>query len=208
MEQNHKPAKEQFDDNSIKVLEWNEHIQRRPEMYIDQLGDGSDPKDGIYTLLKGVLVMAMDEFQFGFGKGFSVEAKNDYVVVRDYGRGIPLESVVSATSGISVGIGANPQEVTIHPVKVTNALSISFYVESIRDGVCSWAEYYKGHLLCKGMSERAEDNGTYIKFVPDPDVFEGYAFREDIVKEILQNTARQNKGLSISFNGDPILKSK
>ena len=101
MEQNHKPEKEQFDDNSIKTLEWNEHIQRRPEMYIGQLGDGSDPKDGIYTLRKGVLVTAMDESQMGFGKGFSVEVKNDHAVVMDYGRGIPLESVVSDTSGIS-----------------------------------------------------------------------------------------------------------
>ena len=201
MEQNHKPAKDQFDDNSIQVLEWNEHIQRRPEMYIDQLGDGSDPKDGIYTLLKGVLVMAMDEFQMGFGKGFSVEVKNDYAFVRDYGRGIPLESVVSATSGISVGIGANPKEVAVHPVKVTNALSIDFYVASYRDGKCSWAKYSKGNLLEKGIEKTTEDNGTYIKFVPDPDVFPGCAFQEGIVKEILQSTARQNKGLSISLNG-------
>ena len=201
MEQNHKPAKEQFDDNSVKTLEWNEHIQRRPEMYIGQLGDGSDPKDGIYTLLKGVLVMAMDEFQMGFGKGFSVEVKNDYAVVRDYGRGIPLESVVSATSGISVGIGVNPKEVTVHPVKVTNALSIDFYVASFRDGECSWAKYSKGNLLEKGIEKTTEDNGTYIKFVPDPDVFPGCAFQEGIVKEILQSTARQNKGLSISLNG-------
>ena len=201
MEQNHKPAKDQFDDNSIKVLEWNEHIQRRPEMYIGQLGDGSDPKDGIYTLLKGVLVMAMDEFQMGFGKGFSVEVKNDYAVVRDYGRGIPLKSVVSATSGISVGIGVNPKEVTIHPVKVTNALSIDFYVASYRDGECSWAKYSKGNLLEKGIEKTAEDNGTYIKFVPDPEVFADYAFREGIVKEILHSIARQNKGLSISLNG-------
>ena len=201
MEQNHNPAKGQIDDNSIKVLEWNEHIQRRPEMYIGQLGDGSDPKDGIYTLLKGVLVMAMDEFQMGFGKGFSVEVKNDYAVVRDYGRGIPLESVVSATSGISVGIGVNPKEVTIHPVKVTNALSIDFYVASYRDGECSWAKYSKGNLLEKGIEKTAEDNGTYIKFVPDPEVFADYAFREGIVKEILHSIARQNKGLSISLNG-------
>lgn len=201
MEQKHKPAKEQLDDNSVKTLEWNEHIQRRPEMYIGQLGDGSDPKDGIYTLLKGVLVMAMDEFQMGFGKGFSVEVKNDYAVVRDYGRGIPLESVVSATSGISVGIGANPKEVTIHPVKVTNALSIDFYVASYRDGECSWAKYSKGNLLEKGIEKTAEDNGTYIKFVPDPEVFADYAFREGIVKEILHSIARQNKGLSISLNG-------
>lgn len=201
MEQNHKPAKEQLDDNSVKTLEWNEHIQRRPEMYIGQLGDGSDPKDGIYTLLKGVLVMAMDEFQMGFGKGFSVEVKNDYAFVRDYGRGIPLESVVSATSGISVGMGANPKGVTIHPVKVTNALSIDFYVASFRDGECSWAKYSKGNLLEKGIEKTTEDNGTYIKFVPDPEVFADYAFREGIVKEILHSIARQNKGLSISLNG-------
>lgn len=201
MEQNHKPAEEQLDDNSVKTLEWNEHIQRRPETYIGQLGDGSDPKDGIYTLLKGVLVMAMDEFQMGFGKGFSVEVKNDYAVVRDYGRGIPLESVVSATSGISVGIGVNPKEVTVHPEKVTNALSIDFYVASYRDGECSWAKYSKGNLLEKGIEKTAEDNGTYIKFVPDPEVFADYAFREGIVKEILHSIARQNKGLSISLNG-------
>ena len=201
MEQNHNPAKGQIDDNSIKVLEWNEHIQRRPEMYIGQLGDGSDPKDGIYTLLKGVLVMAMDEFQMGFGKGFSVEVKNDYAVVRDYGRGIPLESVVSATSDISFGIGINPKEVTVHPVKVTNALSIDFYVASYRDGECSWAKYSKGNLLEKGIEKTAEDNGTYIKFVPDPEVFADYAFREGIVKEILHSIAHQNKGLSISLNG-------
>ena len=201
MEQNHKPAKEQFDDNSVKTLEWNEHIQRRPEMYIGQLGHGSDPKDGIYTLLKGVLVMAMDEFQMGFGKVFSVEVKNDYAVVRDYGRGIPLESVVSATSGISVGIGVNPKEVTVHPVKVTNALSIDFYVASYRDGECSWAKSSKGNLLEKGIEKTAEDNGTYIKFVPDPEVFADYAFREGIVKEILHSIAHQNKGLSISLNG-------
>ena len=201
MEQNHKPANDQFDDNSVKTLEWNEHIQRRPEMYIGQLGHGSDPKDGIYTLLKGVLVMAMDEFQMGFGKGYSVEVKNDYAVVRGYGRGIPLESVVSATSGISVGIGVNPKEVTVHPVKVTNALSIDFYVASYRDGECSWAKYSKGNLLEKGIEKTAEDNGTYIKFVPDPEVFADYAFREGIVKEILHSIARQNKGLSISLNG-------
>ena len=201
MEQNHNPAKDQFDDNSIKVLEWNEHIQRRPEMYIGQLGDGSDPKDGIYALLKGGLVMAMNEFQMGFGKVFSVEVKNDYAVVRDYGRGIPLESVVSATSGISVGIGANPKEVTVHPVKVTNALSIDFYVASYRDGECSWAKYSKGNLLEKGIEKTTEDNGTYIKFVPDPEVFADYAFREGIVKEILHSIARQHKGLCISLNG-------
>ena len=201
MEQTHKLTKDQFDDNSIKTLEWNEHIQKRPEMYIGQLGDGTDPEDGIYTLLKGVIALAVDEFQKGYGKGFSVEVKEDYAIIRNYGRGIPLDSVVSATSGISVGIGANPKDVSVHPVKMTNALSLDFYVASYRDGECSWAKYAKGNLLEKGIEKTSEDNGTYIKFVPNPDVFPGYAFQEGIVKELLQRIARQNKGLSISLNG-------
>ena len=201
MEQTHKLTKDQFDDNSIKTLEWNEHIQKRPEMYIGQLGDGTDPEDGIYTLLKGVIALAVDEFQKGYGKGFSVEVKEDYAIIRNYGRGIPLDSVVSATSGISVGMGANPKDVSVHPVKMTNALSLDFYVASYRDGECSWAKYAKGDLLEKGIEKTSEDNGTYIKFVPNPNVFPGYAFQEGIVKELLQRIARQNKGLSISLNG-------
>lgn len=204
MDQNHKPAKDQLDDNSIKTLEWNEHIQRRPEMYIGQLGDGSDPKDGIYAMLDGVLVMAVDEFQMGYGKGLSVEVNATCAIVRDYGRGIPLESVVSTTSGISVGIGANPKEVTVHPVKVTNALSIDFYVASYRDGKCSWAKYSKGNLLEKGIEKTTEDNGTYIKFVPDPEVFAGYAFHEGIVRDILKSIVRPNKGLTITLNGTDV----
>ena len=201
MEHKNNSAKVSIDDNRVMTLEWNEHIQRRPEMYIPKIGNGSSAEDGIYTLLKGVLVMAVDEFQIGFGKGFSVEVKDDYAAVRDYGRGIPLESVVSATSGMSVGIGAKPEDVTVHPVKVANALSVDFYVASYRDGECSWAKYSKGNLLDQGIETTAEDNGTFIKFYPDPDVFAGYVFHEEIVKEILQSIVRQNKGLTIKFNG-------
>ena len=201
MAQKQDPAKDQFDYDSIKPLEWNEHVQKRVKMYLSRLGDGSDPNDGIYAMLDGVLALAVDEFQMGHGKGLSVEVKADRVAVRDYGRGIPLENVVWATSGISVGIGTKPKDVTIPPVKVANALSIDFYVASFRDGECSWAKYSKGNLLEKGIEKTTEDNGTYIKFMPDPDVFPGYAFQEGIVKEILQSTTRQNKGLYISLNG-------
>ena len=207
MGQIHKPAKDLLDDKSIRTLKWHEHIQRRPEMYIGQLGDGSDPKDGIYTMLKGTLVMAVDEFQIGFGKGFSVEVKENYAAVRDYGRGIPLKSVVSLTSGITVGIGINPKEITVHPIKVTNALSIDFYVASYRDGKCSWAKYSKGNLLEKGHDKTIEDNGTFIKFVPDPDVFADYSFQMGIVEGLLKEIAHDNKGLPISINGVSILNT-
>ena len=207
MAQKQDPAKDQFYYDSIKPLEWNEHIQRRVKMYLSRLGDGSDPNDGIYALLDGVLVPAVDEFQMGYGKGLSVEVKEDCAAVRDYGRGIPLENVVWATSGISVGIGTKPKDVTIPPVKVANALSIDFYVASFRDGECSWAKYSKGNLLEKGIEKTTEDNGTYIKFVPDPELFAGYAFREGIIEGILQKIARQNKGFSISLNGTNVPES-
>ncbi len=164
-------------------------------------GRGSDPKDGIYTLLKGAIVRAVDEFQFGYGKGFSVEVSDKYAIVRDFGRSIPLENVVLATSGISVGIGMNPKSVAVHPVKVTNALSIEFYVASYSDGYCSWAKYSKGNLLEKGIEKTTEDNGTYIKFVPDPEVFADYAFRIDMVKAVLQEYASKQNGPLISLNG-------
>ena len=207
MAQKQDPEKSQFDYDSIKPLEWNEHIQRRAEMYLGRLGDGSDPQDGIYTMLDGVLAMAVDEFQMGHGKGLSVEVKADRVAVRDYGRGIPLENVVWATSGISVGIGTKPKNVTIPPVKVANALSIDFYVASFRDGECSWAKYSKGNLLEKGIEKTTEDNGTFIKFVPDPELFGGYAFQEGIIEGILQKIAHQNKGFSISLNGTIVPES-
>ena len=152
-------------------------------------------------MLDGALVIAVDEFQRGYGKDLSVEVKGNCAAVRDYGRGIQLDSVVSATSGISVGIGPNPKDVTVHPVKVTNALSIDFYVASYRDGKCSWSKYSKGNLLNKGIETMTDDNGTYIKFVPDPEVFQEYAFHEWIVNEILQSTSRQIKVLSILLNG-------
>ena len=207
MAQKQDPEKFQFDYDSIKPLEWNEHIQRRAEMYLGRLGDGSDPQDGIYAMLDGVLALAVDEFQMGHGKGLSVEVKADRVAVRDYGRGIPLENVVTATSGISIGIGTKPKDVTIPPVKVTNALSIDFYVASYRDGECSWAKYSKGNLLEKGIEKTTEENGTFIKFVPDPELFGGYDFREGIIEGILQKIARQNKGLSISLNGTIVPES-
>ena len=207
MAQKQDPAKDQFDYDSIKPLEWNEHVQKRVKMYLSRLGDGSDPNDGIYAMLDGVLALAVDEFQMGCGRGLSVEVKEDCAAVREYGRGIPLENVVWATSGISVGMGANPKDFTIPPIKVTNALSIDFYVASFRDGECSWAKYSKGNLLEKGIEKTTEENGTYIKFVPDPEVFGRYAFREGIIEGILQKIAHQNKGFSISLNGTIVPES-
>lgn len=200
MKHNNNTSNGSIYNQGLIVLEWNEHIQRRPGMYIPKIGDGSNPEDGIYTLLKGVLAGAVDEFPKGYSKGISVELKDGYASVRDYGKGIPLESVVWATSGVSVPMGAT-KDVIVPPIKVTNALSFDFYVVSYRDGEYSWAKYSKGYLLDKGEEKTAEDNGTFIKFRPDPDIFVDYAFRERIVKEMLQSIVRQNKGLTVTLNG-------
>ena len=190
-------------NNAVNYLEWNEHIQKRPLMYIEQLGDGSDPKDGIYTLLKGILALALDERPVEVGKGIAVEVKEDCASIRDFGRGIPFNQIVPATSEIFVGMGA--KDITIHPVKVANALSIDFYVVSYRDGECSWVKYSKGNLLEKGIEKTTENNGTFIKFMPNPEVFSGYSFRLEIVKDLLTEIARENNGLSITLNGVTII---
>ena len=189
----------EFDADSIRVLEWNEHIQKRPKMYIEQLGDGSDPKDGIYTLLKGVLALVLDGRPVEAKNEIKIEVQEDRFGVRDFGRWIPFDQIVSATSGVLVGMGA--KEAVIQDVKVANALSVDFYVASYRNGECSWAQYSKGVLLGSGTEQTTEADGTFILFVPDSDIFPGYAFREEFVKEILQNIAHQNKGFLISLNG-------
>lgn len=138
--------------------------------------------------------MAVDEFQMGYGKGLSVEVNATCAIVRDYGRGIPLESVVSTTSGISVGIGANPKEVTVHPVKVTNALSIDFYVASYRDGECSWAKYSKGNLLEKGIEKTTEDNAPTSSLCPILMFFLGVPSKKGLLRRFFKVQLFKTKG--------------
>ena len=114
--------------NTIQTFEWFEHIRLNPEMYIGRIGDGSDVEDGIYTILKGIIDSSADEFEMGYAKGLEIEISGLTVSLREYGRGIPLESVVFTTSGISVGIGARKDVVTTNGYKVANALSKEFKV--------------------------------------------------------------------------------
>ena len=196
-----------YNDDAIQTLEWNEHIRRRAGMYIGRLGNGDRQGDGIYVLLKEIVDNSIDEFSMGYGKRIDITIEDQTVSVRDYGRGIPLNKVVDATSKLNTGGKFDDtnfkKSVGMNGVgtKAVNAMSVDFYVASYRDGQCSYARFSRGELLESAIVPSNEKNGTYIKFVPDPDVFPGYAFQEGIVKEILQSTARQNKGLSISLNG-------
>ena len=202
-----------YNDDAIQTLEWNEHIRRRAGMYIGRLGNGDRQGDGIYVLLKEIVDNSIDEFSMGYGKRIDITIEDQTVSVRDYGRGIPLNKVVDATSKLNTGgkfddtnfkksVGMNG----VGP-KAVHALSIEFYVASYRDGQCSYARFSRGELLESAIVPSNEKNGTYIKFVPDPELFGGYAFREGIIEGILQKIARQNKGLSISLNGTIIPES-
>src|SRR3954469_23221924 len=170
-----------YNEDSIRTLEWNEHIRLRPGMYIGKLGDGSSPDDGIYILLKETLDNCIDEFVMGNGKTIEVTIKDKTVRVRDYGRGIPLGKVVDVVSKINTGAKydseAFKKSVGLNGVgtKAVNALSSYFKVQSFRDGQTVSAEFNKGELKkeekTKSTSER---NGTLVEFIPDDSIFNNY----------------------------------
>ncbi len=190
-------------DNTIQTLEWYEHIRLNPEMYIGKIGDGSDAGDGIYTLLKGLIDSSADEFEMGYAKGLEIEISGLTVSLREYGRGIPLESVVFTTSGISVGIGARKDVVTTNGYKVANDLSEEFKVNSYRSAARSWASYSKGVLVDQRIEEdkNQEPDGIWVKFTLDKDLFPISYYRQEIVKNILMQYAEKYKGFSITLNG-------
>ncbi|MCI1640721.1 MAG: ATP-binding protein, partial [Bacteroidales bacterium] len=174
-----------YTDDNIKTLEWNEHIRKRAGMYIGRLGNGDNPGDGIYVLLKEIIDNSVDEFTMGFGKLIKVSIDNLNVSVRDYGRGIPLDSVVKVTSQLNTGGKfddvAFKKSVGLNGVgtKAVNALSSSFYIASFRDGESSWAKYSKGILLDRGKEETSEKDGTYVLFTPDAEMFGDFSFNND-----------------------------
>ena len=184
-------------------MEWYEHIRLNVEKYIGKIGDGSNPEDGIYTLLKGLIDCSVDEFEMGYAKELEIENNSLVVYLREYGRGIPLESVVNTTSGISVGIGAKKDVVATNGYKVANALAEEFLVNSYRNAERSWALYFKGVLDNQGIEEDddQEPDGTWVKFTFDKELFPNSYFRQEIVNDIVKQYAEKYKGFSITLNG-------
>ena len=198
-----------YTEDNIRSLDWKEHIRMRPGMYIGKLGDGSSADDGIYILLKEVLDNSIDEFVMGAGKTIDISIQGNKVIVRDYGRGIPLGKVVDVVSKMNTGgkydSRAFKKSVGLNGVgtKAVNALSNYFRVESTRDGKSASAEFELGvltnHELLEGTSRR---KGTKVSFVPDPEIFKNYKYRNEYVARMLKNYVYLNPGLSIIFNGE------
>jgi topoisomerase-4 subunit B len=197
-----------YDESSIRSLDWREHIRLRPGMYIGKLGDGSSLDDGIYVLLKEVIDNCIDEHTMGYGKQVDITIKNGEVVIRDYGRGIPLGKVVDVVSKINTGAKYDSnvfqKSVGLNGVgtKAVNALSNIFKVRSFREGKMKLAEFERGNLI-KEHKEVAttESNGTEIFFIPDDTVFKHYKFIDEYIENQIWNYCYLNAGLIINYNG-------
>ena len=198
-----------YTEDNIRSLEWDEHIRLRPGMYIGKLGDGKSPDDGIYILLKEVLDNSIDEFVMGAGKTIEVKISDGQVVVRDYGRGIPLGKVVDVVSKINTGAKydskAFKKSVGLNGVgaKAVNALSTEFVVQAFRDGKTKRAKFEYGKLTeDDAITDSSQRKGTKISFRPDPEIFINYRFILEYVEKMMWNYAYLNPGLTLYLNGE------
>ena len=199
-----------YTDDNIRTLEGVQHVRMRPGMYIGRLGNGNNPGDGIYVLLKEIVDNSIDEFAMGFGKEIRITIQMNDVTVRDFGRGIPLDSVVKAVSILNTG-GKFDDKVFKKSVglngvgtKAVNALSESFYVCSYREGESSWARFERGELKESGKEDTPkEKNGTLVRFYPDPMMFGKFAYNLDYVETMVKNYSYLKKGLTLTLNGTP-----
>lgn len=201
-------AEAKYNEDSIKSLDWKEHIRLRPGMYIGKLGDGSAPDDGIYVLIKEVIDNSIDEFVMGAGKQIDITVRDKMVTVRDFGRGVPLGKVVDVVSKINTGAKydseAFKKSVGLNGVgtKAVNALSSNFSIQSIREGKTKIAEFERGNLT-KDANAKSSDlqQGTIVTFVPDEKVFGKYHFIHEYIDRMCWNYAYLNAGLKITLNG-------
>lgn len=205
-------AKVTYTEDNIRSLDWKEHIRMRPGMYIGKLGDGSSADDGIYILIKEVIDNSIDEYVMGHGKQIDITIEDGQVLVRDYGRGIPLGKVVDCVSKINTGgkydSKAFKKSVGLNGVgtKAVNALSNYFKVQAVRDGKTKIAEFEQGELVKdQKIKKTNESNGTLVMFRPDESVFKKFKFRADYVENQLWNYAYLNAGLKINFNGKTLV---
>ena len=201
-----------YDESKIRHLEDTDHIRMRPGMYIGRLGDGSHAEDGIYVLLKETIDNSIDEFNEGFGKRIEVDITDDATcAIRDYGRGIPLGSLIPAVSQLNTGGKYDTSVFTASVglngvgLKAVNALSERFVARSVRDGKMHEATFERGVLVNDVYADTEEENGTYIFFAPDPTLFKHYRFHSEFVEFMLRNYTYLNTGLAIFYNGRRIV---
>lgn len=198
-----------YTEESIRTLDWREHIRKRPGMYIGKLGDGSSQDDGIYVLIKEVLDNSVDEFMMGHGKKITIEVSEGIITVRDFGRGIPLGKVVDVVSKMNTGAKYDSKvfkkSVGLNGVgiKAVNALSEKFVIRSYREQQVKSMEYSVGNLVVDDeIAKSQEPNGTEVVFKPDPEMFGNYHYLNEYIETMVKNYIYLNAGLIIRFNGN------
>ncbi|MDQ8209115.1 DNA topoisomerase IV subunit B [Coraliomargarita sp. SDUM461003] len=207
----------EYNEDSIKSLDWKQHIRLRPGMYIGKLGDGSSSDDGIYILLKEVIDNSIDEFVMGNGKVIEVNIDGTHVSVRDYGRGIPLGKLKDCASKINTGAKydseAFKKSVGLNGVgiKAVNALSSEFEIQAYREGKTRCVSFSQGEVVNEDLKDRSDTeskDGTALRFDADPEIFGSVRFRDDYVEDMLWNYAYLNSGLTIVYNGKKFKSEK
>ena len=203
--------KNSYGDDAIQQLTPREHVRRRTSMYVGTPGDGSERDDALYVLVKEVIDNGIDEFIMGYGKSIEITLADNRVTVRDYGRGIPLNSLDSVVSQINTGAKYDQGEDSAFDktvglngvgVKAVNYLSIEFVVRSVRDGEARKVTYSQGIMISdERESGVKEKNGTFVSFIPDPEIFPNYQFNIDYIEQMVHNYAYLNVGLTLYFNG-------
>jgi topoisomerase IV subunit B len=198
-----------YSEDSIRTLDWKEHVRRRPGMYIGKLGDGTQPDDGIYILLKEVFDNSVDEYMMGFGKTIELTVSELEVTVRDFGRGIPLGKLVDVASKMNTGAKYDSKvfkkSVGLNGVgiKAVNALSKSFTIQSVREGKSKIIEFAAGEKLAEKDVDVANlGNGTLVRFLPDDTIFGRFNFQNDYIETMIRNYTYLNTGLVVKFNGN------
>ena len=200
---------ENYSEDSIRTLDWREHIRLRPGMYIGKLGDGSAPDDGIYILVKEVVDNSIDEFAMGAGTEIVIKVEEGMVTVRDYGRGIPLGKLVDASSKMNTGAKydseAFKKAVGLNGVgiKAVNALSEVFEIQSFREGKTKYVCYSRAQIVEEREIEpTTERDGTQVTFLADKEIFGNYHYIADYLEAMVKNYVFLNTGLTIVFNGN------
>ena len=197
-----------YGDDAIVTLSPREHIRLRPGMYVGTVGDGSQPDEALYVLIKEVVDNSIDEFIMGAGKQIDITIADKVVTVRDYGRGIPLKSLSVAVGQMNTGgkYGSDAFKKTVGMngvgVKAVNMLSSEFTARSVRDGEARTVTFSKGlEVSDKWESGVHEKNGTFISYRVDEEIFGEYAYNLEYVEQKIRNYSYLNLGLTLNFNG-------
>ena len=187
-------AENQYTEDSIRSLDWKEHIRLRPGMYIGKLGDGSSPDDGVYILIKEVIDNSIDEYVMGNGKTIEVGIKDKKVTIRDYGRGIPLTKVIDCVSKINTGAKYDSKvfkkSVGLNGVgtKAVNALSSYFRIQCVRESQVKAVEFEQGVISNDiPIESTSSRKGTKVIFEADASIFGNYRFVNEYVEKMLWN---------------------